>query len=78
MWPRSMAARTVRLSEDYFIEARKDEPPVVKITKPGRDAKASPIEEVAVARGRQRRFRPAGAEPALFGEWRPGEISFDA
>ncbi|MBV8817063.1 MAG: hypothetical protein JO022_01830, partial [Acidobacteriaceae bacterium] len=38
----------VRLSEDYFIEARKDEPPTVKIVKPGRDAKASPIEEVGI------------------------------
>ena len=39
----------VRLSEDYFIEAQKYEPPEVKITRPGRDFKATPIEEVAVA-----------------------------
>ena len=39
----------VRLSEDYFIEAQKDEPPEVKITRPGRDFKATPIEEVTVA-----------------------------
>lgn len=38
----------VRLSEDFFIEARKDSPPSVKITRPGRDAKANPIEEVTV------------------------------
>ncbi|HMC61777.1 MAG TPA: hypothetical protein VKJ01_21470, partial [Candidatus Solibacter sp.] len=38
----------VRLSEDYFIEAMKDHPPEVKITRPGRDFKASPIEEVTV------------------------------
>src|SRR5471032_1832311 len=38
----------VRLSEDYFIEAMKDHPPEVKITRPGRDFKASPIEEVSV------------------------------
>src|SRR5580693_836189 len=39
----------VRLSEDYFIEAMKDNPPDVKITRPGRDFRASPIEEVTVA-----------------------------
>lgn len=39
----------VRMSEDFFIEARKDSPPSVKIIRPGRDAKANPIEEVAVA-----------------------------
>jgi hypothetical protein len=38
----------VRLSEDYFIEAQKDRPPEIKITRPGRDYKASPIEEVAI------------------------------
>ncbi len=38
----------VRLSEDYFIEARKENPPTIKISKPGRDYKASPIEEVAI------------------------------
>ena len=27
----------VRLSEDYFIEAQKDQPPEIKITRPGRD-----------------------------------------
>src|SRR5713226_6826513 len=38
----------VRLSNDYFIEARKDAPPTVRIRKPGRDAKVNPIEEVSV------------------------------
>jgi len=38
----------VRLSEDYFIEAQKDNPPQITITRPGRDFKASPIEEVTV------------------------------
>jgi hypothetical protein len=38
----------VRLTEDYFIEARKDGAPEVRISKPGRDAKVSPIEEVTV------------------------------
>jgi hypothetical protein len=39
----------VRLSPDYFIEAQKDEPPTVRITRPGRDARVNPIEEVTVA-----------------------------
>jgi hypothetical protein len=38
----------VRLTDDYFIEARKVSAPTVRITKPGRDAKVSPIEEVDV------------------------------
>jgi len=39
----------VRLSEDFFIEARKVNPPDVRITRPAREYHASPIEEVAVA-----------------------------
>ncbi len=38
----------VRLTDDYFIEARKVGAPEVHITKPGHDAKVSPIEEVPV------------------------------
>ncbi|MGC4053873.1 MAG: hypothetical protein QM757_32695 [Paludibaculum sp.] len=38
----------VRLTEDYFIEAKAERPPEVKISRPGRDAKVSPIEEVTV------------------------------
>ena len=38
----------VRLTEDYFITALPDEKPEVKIKKPGRDWRASGIEEVAV------------------------------
>jgi hypothetical protein len=38
----------VRLSPDYFIEAQRDEPPTVHITRPGRDARVNPIEEVTV------------------------------
>jgi hypothetical protein len=38
----------VRLSEDFFIEARKDNAPTVKIDRPGRDAKVNPIEEVTI------------------------------
>jgi hypothetical protein len=38
----------VRLSEDYFIEADKPNPPDVALTRPGRDYQASPIEEVTL------------------------------
>src|SRR4051794_8582643 len=38
----------VRLSEPYFIEAMRDKAPEIKMTRPGRDFKASPIEEVSV------------------------------
>ncbi len=39
----------VRLTEDYFIEAQKESEPTVRIRRPGRDYRASPIEEVTVA-----------------------------
>ena len=39
----------VRLSEDYFIEASKANPPDVRILRPGKDYRANPIEEVTVA-----------------------------
>jgi len=39
---------TVRISEDYFIEAKTDEPALVKIVSPGRDPHVSPIEELPV------------------------------
>jgi len=38
----------VRLSEDYLILVEKDSPPDVRIRRPGRDARVSPIEEVTV------------------------------
>ena len=38
----------VRISDDYFIEAKPDEPPTVKLLKPGHDPKVSPIEEMPV------------------------------
>ena len=41
----------VRLSEDFFIEATKANPPDIRITKPGRDYRSSPIEEVSVGVG---------------------------
>jgi hypothetical protein len=39
----------VRLSNDFFIEARKADPPAVIIARPGHDYRSSPIEEVTVA-----------------------------
>jgi hypothetical protein len=39
----------VRLSNDFFIEARKADPPNVLIARPGHDYRSSPIEEVTVA-----------------------------
>lgn len=42
------SGEAVRISDDYFVEAKKDEPPVVKIVSPGRDPHVSPIEEVPV------------------------------
>ena len=41
--------QTVRLSEDFFIEARKVNPPTVRIARPAGEYHASPIEEVTVA-----------------------------
>ncbi|MBV8573200.1 MAG: hypothetical protein JO319_21470 [Acidobacteriaceae bacterium] len=38
----------IRISDDYFIEAKRDEPPSVRIVHPGRDPHVSPIEEVPV------------------------------
>jgi hypothetical protein len=39
----------VRLSEDFFIEANKANPPEIQVLRPGPDYHASPIEEVTVA-----------------------------
>ena len=36
----------VRLSDDFFIEATPDREPTIKITRPGRDHRATAIEEV--------------------------------
>jgi hypothetical protein len=38
----------IRISDDYFIESGKDEPPSVRISNPGKDPKVSPIEEVPI------------------------------
>lgn len=40
--------QAVRLTEDFFIEARPETPPVIRVSKPGRDLKVSPIEEVPI------------------------------
>jgi hypothetical protein len=39
----------VRLSDDFFIEARDARPPDVRITRPGGDYRSSPVEEVTVS-----------------------------
>ncbi len=39
----------VRVSEDFFIEARKANPPQIVLARPARDYHASPIEEVTAA-----------------------------
>ncbi|HXW61143.1 MAG TPA: hypothetical protein VEJ45_00980 [Candidatus Acidoferrales bacterium] len=41
--------QSVRISEDYFIEASKADPPDLVISKPAGDYRASPIEEVTVS-----------------------------
>jgi hypothetical protein len=38
----------IRISEDYFIEAKKDEAPTVRLARPGHDPHVSPIEEVPI------------------------------
>jgi len=40
---------TVRLSDDFFIEATPDREPAIKITRPGRDHRATSVEEVPVS-----------------------------
>ena len=46
----------VRLSDDYFIEARPETEPVIRLTRPGRDLKVSPIEEVTLEAAAQDDF----------------------
>lgn len=38
----------VRLTEDFFIEAQREKPPEVRISRPGRDPKVNPVEEVTI------------------------------
>lgn len=40
--------KPVRISDDYFIEAKPNEAPSVKIIQPGRDPRISPIEELTI------------------------------
>ena len=48
------AGQPVRVSEDFFIEARKANPPQVALVRPGRgDYHASPIEEVTITASAQ-------------------------
>jgi len=53
--------QAVRLSEDFFIEARKTSPPEITIARPGGDYRASAIEEVTLAVKAQDRARAARA-----------------
>ena len=55
-------SETVRLSDDYFIEAKKDEPPSVRILRPGRDPHVSPIEELPVTVAASDDFAVEGLE----------------
>ncbi len=44
------AGQPVRVSEDFFVEARKANPPQIALVRPGRgDFHASPIDEVTIA-----------------------------
>ena len=47
--PALTQGQPVRVSEDFFIEARKANPPQISLVRPGRDYHATPIEEVTVA-----------------------------
>ncbi|MBM3793846.1 MAG: hypothetical protein FJW31_07210 [Acidobacteria bacterium] len=42
------ASQPVRISDDFFIEAKAERPPGLKLSRPGKDYKASPIEEVSI------------------------------
>ncbi len=41
-------SRQVRVTDDYFIEAQEEREPTIKLSRPGRDLKVSPIEEVTL------------------------------
>ena len=38
----------IRMSEDYFIKVSPEQPPVLRIARPGKDARVSPIEELGI------------------------------
>ena len=65
--------QSVRLSEDYFIEAREDQAPTVKITHPGSDAQRQPDRGSASAGFGRGRFRARIDGAALFGERHGGK-----
>ena len=73
MSPRSKAAKTSASINDYFIEAQKDQPPEIKMTRPGRDFKASPDRRSHRRGGGQGRFRPQEGRAALLRERRAGK-----
>lgn len=52
----------VRLSNDYFIEVQKVQPPNIRIVRPGRDARVNPIEEVTIAAEAQDDFGLRGID----------------
>ncbi|HKX00726.1 MAG TPA: hypothetical protein VJN43_23495 [Bryobacteraceae bacterium] len=52
----------VRLSNDYFIDVQKTTPPTLRIVRPGRDAKVSPIEEVTISVEAQDDFALKGVD----------------
>ena len=69
----------VRVSEDFFIEARKANPPQIALVRPGRgDYHASPIEEVTVAAKATDEYGLNGVDAALFGERRPRDCGGSA
>jgi hypothetical protein len=39
----------IRMTEDYFIRVRPETPPTLRVSRPGRDARVSPIEELTIA-----------------------------
>ena len=69
----------VRVSEDFFIEARKANPPQIALVRPGRgDYHASPIEEVTVAAKATDEYGLNGVDAALFGQRRPRDYGGSA
>ena len=67
MSPRSTRVSRCGLSEDFFIEARKVNPPDVRITRPAGEYHASPIEEVTVSVQAEDDFGLNDVGPSLFG-----------
>ncbi len=64
----------MRVSEDFFIEARKANPPQIALVRPARgDFHASPIEEVTIAAKATDEYGLHERDAALFGERRSRE-----